>query len=68
MSGDQVTYYVTGTKKSVRVFEAAKPVSQWDPEKPDENVEYYAKKLEDLYKKFLPFVRTATEGQLDLGV
>ena len=50
--GDQVTYYVTGTKKNVRVFENAKNASEWEPDRPDENIEYYAHKLEALYKKY----------------
>ena len=65
--GDQVTYYVTGTKKNVRVFENAKSASQWDPDNPDENVEYYANKLEAVHKKFRPFVEAAGEGQLELN-
>ncbi|MDW7709613.1 MAG: DNA polymerase domain-containing protein [Deferrisomatales bacterium] len=65
--GDQVTYYVAGDGKNVRVFESARLASQWDPEAPDENVAYYAKKLEDLYRKFEPFVRPGS-GQLALGL
>ncbi len=51
-AGDQVAYYVTGARKSVAVHEAAKPVSEWDPEKRDENVPYYLAKLEALASKF----------------
>jgi hypothetical protein len=29
--------------------------SQWNSEEPDENVEYYKKKLNTLYEKFKPF-------------
>jgi DNA polymerase elongation subunit (family B) len=54
--GDQITYYVAGQGTRVRVFEAAKLAAEWDPEHPDENVPYYAKKLEDLHKKFEPFL------------
>jgi DNA polymerase, archaea type len=55
--GDQISYYVTGTDKRVKVHEAAKLASQWDRQHPDENVAYYQAKLLDLYKKFKPFIR-----------
>jgi DNA polymerase elongation subunit (family B) len=53
--GDQVSYYVAGTSKRVKVHEAAKLASQWDPRDPDENVEYYKAKLVELETKFRPF-------------
>jgi DNA polymerase, archaea type len=51
-AGDQVAYYVTGDKKSIAVYEAAKLVSAWDPEQRDENVPYYLAKLDALAVKF----------------
>jgi len=51
-AGDQLSFYVTGGKKSVAVHENAKLVSEWDPANRDENVPYYVAKLEALYKKF----------------
>ncbi len=53
--GDQISYYVIGDKSRVRVFDNCKLASQWDREEPDENVEYYKKKLNALYDKFKPF-------------
>ena len=53
--GDQISYYVIGDKGRVRVFDNCKLASQWDREEPDENVEYYKKKLNALYEKFKPF-------------
>ncbi|MFQ5753801.1 MAG: DNA polymerase domain-containing protein, partial [bacterium] len=53
--GDQISYYVIGDKGRVRVFDNCKLASQWDHDKPDENVEYYKKKLITLYDKFKPF-------------
>ena len=59
--GDQISYYVAGTAKKVKVHEAAKLASQWDPKAPDENVEYYKAKLVELETKFRPFFeRTLT--------
>jgi DNA polymerase elongation subunit (family B) len=54
--GDQISYYVTGTKGKVKISENSKLVSQWDPEHPDENVEHYKAKLKELYEKFRPFI------------
>jgi DNA polymerase elongation subunit (family B) len=64
-AGDQVSYYVTGSKKSVAVHESAKLLSDWDPARRDENVEYYAAKLQALFGKFSPAPRHA---ELDLGL
>jgi DNA polymerase, archaea type len=55
-AGDQLSYYVTGTKKSVRVYENSKLVSRYDPSDPDENVPYYQDKLASLFEKFCEFV------------
>jgi len=51
-AGDQVSYYVTGDKKSVAVHENSRLVSDWDPVKRDENVTYYLDKLDTLFEKF----------------
>jgi len=50
--GDQVSYYVTGSDKRVKVNEAARLATEWNPAAPDENTPYYVAKLEDLYDKF----------------
>jgi DNA polymerase elongation subunit (family B) len=50
-AGDQVSYYITGTKKSVAMHEAARMVSEWNPEKRDENIAYYTAKLDALFKR-----------------
>jgi DNA polymerase elongation subunit (family B) len=50
--GDPISYYVTGTQKRVRVFDAARPVADWDADAPDENVAYYQQKLRELFEKF----------------
>lgn len=56
LSGDQISYYVTGRGARVKVSAAAQMASEYDPANPDENVEYYLAKLADLYEKFRPFV------------
>ena len=54
--GDQVSYYVTGQGLKVKVNEAAKLATQWDPGAPDENVEYYQAKMRELWEKFRPLI------------
>jgi DNA polymerase I len=50
--GDQLSYYIKATAKKVPAYEAAKLASEFDPENRDENVDYYAAKLDELMKKF----------------
>src|SRR5438045_9499047 len=50
--GDQVSYYIKSTPKKVPAYEAARLASEFDPENRDENVDYYAAKLDELVKKF----------------
>ncbi len=50
--GDQISYYVKATPKKVAAYEAAKLVTDFDPQNRDENVDYYAAKLGELMKKF----------------
>jgi DNA polymerase elongation subunit (family B) len=54
-AGDQIRYYISGDSKKVTAYEAAKPLDQYDPSKPDENIPYYSDKLHDLAAKFQPF-------------
>lgn len=54
--GDQVSYYVTGRGLKVKVNEAARLASQWNPAAPDENVEYYQAKVRELWERFRPLV------------
>ena len=66
-AGDQLSYYVTGTRKSVTAYENCKLASQWDQNQPDENVAYYKSKLEELMEKFREFLPNPPEsGQLIL--
>ncbi len=67
--GDQLSYYVTGTSKKVKVYENCRLASQWDRHHPDENVAYYKAKLEELYEKFrcyLPNQQGPVQGELKL--
>ena len=59
LSGDQISYYVSGRSAGVKVSTAAKMASEYNPARPDQNVEYYLAKLADLYEKFRPFAERA---------
>ena len=66
--GDQVTYYVAGEGARVRVFENARAAAEWNPDAPDENVDYYVRKALDLYEKFRVFAGPREPAQIDLGL
>ncbi len=51
-AGDQVTYYVTGTRKTAAAVDSARLIADWNPESRDENVNYYLAKLRALYERF----------------
>jgi DNA polymerase elongation subunit (family B) len=55
-AGDQVSYYVTGKGKTVKVYENCRLTTDYDPAHPDENVAYYQAKLSDMVKKFEEFL------------
>ncbi len=54
-AGDQVSFYVTGTKKNVSVVDNSCLLKD-APAGRDENIAYYLAKLDELYKKFSPFM------------
>ena len=56
LAGDQISYYVTGRGARAAVNAFAKMAAEYDPDNPDENVEYYQAKLADLFEKFQVFV------------
>ena len=55
-AGDQLSYYVTGETKKVKVYENSKLASMYDPVSPDENVAYYEDKLLAHFEKFSEFL------------
>jgi DNA polymerase elongation subunit (family B) len=61
-AGDRVTYYITGTKKTVKAYESAKLVEEWEAGGRDENVAYYLAKLDELAGKFEAFVPASAGG------
>jgi DNA polymerase elongation subunit (family B) len=61
--GDQISYYIKATPKKVPAYEAAKLASDFDPQNRDENVDYYAAKLDELVKKFSGLTATASAAK-----
>ncbi len=63
--GDQVSYYITGTKKTVAAYENCRLVEEWSPAERDENIEYYCAKLQELAKRFAAYFEpTSRQGEL----
>jgi DNA polymerase, archaea type len=54
-AGDQITYYISGRGKGVVSYENCRPVSLYDPARPDVNLEFYEEKLRQTKKKFDAF-------------
>jgi DNA polymerase elongation subunit (family B) len=50
--GDKISYYITGSDANVKGFEHCKLADEWDPNFPDENIQYYLKRLDEFSKKF----------------
>jgi DNA polymerase elongation subunit (family B) len=63
-AGDQVSYYVAGMGKGVAAYEQCRPVSAYDPARPDENIGYYREKLMQLSGKFARYL-PAERGLFD---
>src|SRR5213594_399385 len=50
--GDRISFYIKATPKKVAAYEAAKLISEFDPQNRDDNIDYYVSKLDELVKKF----------------
>ncbi len=55
--GDRITYYVSGSGNGSSSFDKGKLASEWRQEKPDENSNFYLKRLDEHCQKFLPFFK-----------
>jgi len=53
--GDKVSYYFTGDDPNIKGFENCKLADEWDSNFPDENIQYYLKRLDEFAKKFEEF-------------
>src|SRR5438034_2524195 len=61
--GDRISYYIKATPKKVAAYEAAKLISEFDPQNRDDNVDYYVSKLDELVKKFGSVTATASAAK-----
>lgn len=55
--GEQITYYVSGSGAHVTAFHNARLASSWSPAQPDENTDYYLRRLDEHARKFAAFFR-----------
>ena len=55
--GDRITFYVSGTGVGNASWDKGKLASEWSKEKPDENTNFYLKRLDEHCQKFLPFFK-----------
>lgn len=54
--GDQVSFYITGEKKKVSIVENSRLLADAPAGERDENILFYLEKLQELKKKFAPFM------------
>ena len=52
--GDRIAFYIARLGGN-RLFESAKPASDWNPEDPDEDTAYYLRRLDEFSRKFQVF-------------
>lgn len=55
-AGDQVSYYISGSRKDAVAYENCRPLSDFNPARPDVNIAYYIEKIRHLKKRFEPFL------------
>jgi DNA polymerase, archaea type len=55
--GDRITYYVSGTGTGSSFYDKGKLASDWNRDNPDENTNFYLKRLDEHCQKFLPFFK-----------
>ena len=53
--GEQIAYYVSGSGAHVTAFDNARLASAWDTAQPDENTDYYLRRLDEYARKFAAF-------------
>ncbi|WP_287373792.1 DNA polymerase domain-containing protein [Prosthecochloris sp.] len=55
--GDRITYYVSGSGLQSSHYDKGKLADEWNSSKPDENTQFYLKRLDEFSQKFLPFFK-----------
>lgn len=54
VKGDRIVYYISGNDMT---FEKAKHAEEWNPQKPDQNTQFYLRRLHEFTEKFEPFFK-----------
>ena len=55
--GDRITYYVSGSGMQSSNYDKGRLADEWDSSIPDENTQFYLKRLDEFTQKFLPFFK-----------
>ena len=55
--GEQIAYYVGGSGANVTAFHNARLATDWNAAQPDENTDYYLRRLDEHARKFAVFFR-----------
>jgi DNA polymerase, archaea type len=55
--GDRITYYVSGSGLQSNHYEKGRTSDEWPADAPDENTQFYIKRLDEYCQKFLPFFK-----------
>lgn len=55
--GDRITYYVSGSGLQSSHYDKGRLADDWDSSRPDENTQFYLKRLDEFTQKFLPFFK-----------
>ncbi len=55
--GDRMTYYIAGTGSATSVLDKGRLAEEWKRDQPDENTQFYLKRLDEFAQKFLPFFK-----------
>jgi DNA polymerase elongation subunit (family B) len=56
MVGDRISYYVAGNAKHGAVHDNCRFITDFDPAHPDLNIPWYTGRLDQLFKRFEPFL------------
>ena len=55
--GEQIAYYVSGSGANVTAFQNARLATDWNAAQPDENTDFYLRRLDEHARKFAVFFR-----------
>ncbi len=55
--GDRITYYVSGSGLQSSHYDKGRLADEWCSSMPDENTQFYLKRLDEFSQKFIPFFK-----------